>query len=128
MANIVSIPADETDPASTPQTDVLPSQATSPSPKQRPRLDKTPRDTPAKAAGQPATSRSVSKTDLVLKKLRAVRGATIEMLMEATGWQAHSVRGFLSATVRKKLRLQLSSEVGKDGTRRYRIEDAGKGA
>src|SRR5262245_32569201 len=37
-----------------------------------------------------------TKAELVLKKLRLARGATIEMLMEVTGWQAHSVRGFLS--------------------------------
>ena len=48
------------------------------------------------------------------------------MLMEATGWQPHSVRGFLSATVKKKLGLSLVSETSKDGVRRYRI-DAGAG-
>jgi hypothetical protein len=43
--------------------------------------------------------------------------------MEATNWQAHSVRGFLSAVVRKKLGLKLVSETGKDGLRRYRIAE-----
>lgn len=64
-----------------------------------------------------------SKTDTVLRKLRLARGATIAQLAEATGWQLHSVRGFLSGTVRKKLGLRLVSETGKDGIRRYRIED-----
>jgi hypothetical protein len=56
-----------------------------------------------------------NKTDLVLKRLRLSKGVTVARLMEATGWQAHSVRGFLSAVVRKKLALTLVSEVGKDG-------------
>lgn len=64
-----------------------------------------------------------TKAGQVLKKLRSVKGATIEMLVEATGWQAHSVRGFLSGTVRKKLGLTLLSEIGKDRVRRYRISD-----
>ncbi|MFI0849711.1 DUF3489 domain-containing protein [Mesorhizobium sp. IMUNJ 23232] len=63
-----------------------------------------------------------SKTEMVLKKLRSAKGATLEALREATGWQAHSVRGFLSGTVRKKLGQTVASEVGKDGARRYRIE------
>jgi hypothetical protein len=66
---------------------------------------------------------STGKTELVLKQLRSKRGATAASLMEATGWQAHSVRGFLSGTVRKKLRLNLNSEVGKDGQRRYRLTE-----
>ena len=63
----------------------------------------------------------VTKAELVLKKLRAPRGVTVQGLMEATGWQAHSVRGFLSGTVRKKLGFNVLSEIGKDGARRYRI-------
>lgn len=62
-----------------------------------------------------------SKTELVLKKLRSAKGATLLQLCEATGWQAHSVRGFLSATVKKKLGLDLASDAGKDGIRRYRV-------
>jgi hypothetical protein len=64
-----------------------------------------------------------SKTDVVLKRLRQSRGATVVQMMELTGWQQHSVRGFLSGVVRKKLSLNVVSEVGKDGQRRYRIAD-----
>jgi hypothetical protein len=64
-----------------------------------------------------------SKIGLVLKKLRLAEGASVAQLSEATDWQAHSVRGFLSAVVRKRLKLKLASEVGKDGVRRYRIAD-----
>ncbi|MDN5929286.1 MAG: DUF3489 domain-containing protein [Hyphomicrobiales bacterium] len=64
-----------------------------------------------------------NKTAIVLMKLKTRRGATVESLMQATGWQAHSVRGFLSGTVRKKLALTVISEIGKDGVRRYRIDE-----
>lgn len=84
---------------------------------------------PAKAPKAAARNETKqSKSDLVLKKLRLAKGATIEMLMDATGWQAHSVRGFLSAVVKKKLGLNLASDVGKDGVRRYRIDDSAKDA
>ncbi|WP_245499115.1 DUF3489 domain-containing protein [Mesorhizobium sp. M1A.F.Ca.ET.072.01.1.1] len=81
---------------------------------------------PTKAAARNESKQS--KSDLVLKKLRLVKGATIEMLMETTDWQAHSVRGFLSAVVKKKLGLNLVCDVGKDGVRRYRIDDGAKSA
>ncbi|WP_244484465.1 DUF3489 domain-containing protein [Mesorhizobium sp. Root552] len=67
-----------------------------------------------------------TKADLILKKLKSAKGATIEAMMEATGWQAHSVRGFLSGTVKKKLCLVVTSEIGKDGVRRYRIGTSGE--
>lgn len=70
---------------------------------------------------------ATSKTDLVLKKLRGAKGASLAQLSELTGWQAHSVRGFLSGTVRKKLGLNLTSDAGKDGVRRYRISDLTEG-
>jgi len=74
----------------------------------------------AKRVAQPAET----KVSIVLTKLHSFKGATIKMLMEATDWQAHSVRGFLSAVVKKKLGLNLVNEVGKDGVRRYRVDAA----
>ena len=76
----------------------------------------------SKAAGAPAPN----KSEIVVKKLRAAKGATIEQLMAVTGWQTHSVRGFLSGTVKKRLGMSLSSEVGKDGIRRYRVAERAK--
>jgi Protein of unknown function (DUF3489) len=67
-----------------------------------------------------------TKASVVLKKLGSPKGVTIESLMEATGWQAHSVRGFLSAVVKKKLGHNLVNEIGKDGFRRYRIDGTAK--
>lgn len=69
----------------------------------------------------PAGKPKATKSDAVLKLLRGSKGTTIVAMMEATGWQAHSVRGFLSGTVKKKLGFTVESETGKDGGRRYRI-------
>src|SRR3954451_3553570 len=55
------------------------------------------------------------------------RGATIPMMMKATEWQKHSVRSFLAAVVRKRLKLQLTSEKI-DGNRVYKISGAASSA
>jgi hypothetical protein len=54
--------------------------------------------------------------------LRTPAGATLASLAIATQWQQHSVRGFLAGVVRKKLGLNLVSEIGDKG-RVYRIKD-----
>ena len=69
-------------------------------------------------------SRAHSKQMRVLGLLSRPSGATIASIMQCTGWQPHSVRGFLAAVVRKKLGLKLASEKA-DGARIYRIA-AGK--
>ena len=61
-----------------------------------------------------------SKQDRVVALLQQPRGATLDVLVKATGWQKHSVRGFLAGTVRKKLKLPLLS-LKIDGIRTYRI-------
>jgi len=55
--------------------------------------------------------------------LQSPTGATIAAMMKATGWQQHSVRGFLAGVVRKRLKLKLGSKKV-DGTRAYQIPGA----
>ena len=68
----------------------------------------------------PSKPGPTSKIDTVITLLRARGGASIEEMMAATGWQAHSVRGAISGQVRKKLGLEVASDKI-DGIRRYRI-------
>ena len=57
--------------------------------------------------------------------LQSPSGTTIAAMMKATGWQQHSVRGFLAGVVRKRLKLNLGSKK-LDGQRVYRITGKGK--
>ena len=88
----------------------------------------TPGASRAKADVPTAAKQRMTKADIVLGLLRLEEGATVAALCEATGWQAHSVRGFLSATVKKRLSLPLASDLTADGERRYRIAEAGVGS
>ena len=69
------------------------------------------------AAGVVAASKSAQ----VLTLLKRTDGASLDELMKATHWQSHSVRGFLSGAVRKRMGLTLVSDVSEQGLRRYRI-------
>jgi Protein of unknown function (DUF3489) len=68
-----------------------------------------------------------SKQSRVIAMLQSPAGATIAAMMQATGWQQHSVRGFLAGVVRKRLKFKLGSKKV-DGTRVYRVAtgDSGK--
>ena len=65
--------------------------------------------------------RQGSKTSEIVELLKRRTGVTLQELMTATGWQAHSVRGFLSAAVGKKMGLHVDSSKREDGQRVYRI-------
>jgi Protein of unknown function (DUF3489) len=72
-------------------------------------------DPPRPKKGDPG-----SKQSRVIAILQSPAGATIAAMMKATGWQQHSVRGFLAGVVRKRLKLKLGSKKV-DGTRVYQI-------
>ena len=73
------------------------------------------------AAGGPKTFRTGSKGAAIVRLLKRKTGATLPDLMAASGWQAHSVRGFLSGTLKTKHGLTVASEKTEAGVRRYRI-------
>jgi len=87
--------------------------------------------TPAKKAPKGRTkpqlakskvARDGSKTVKILDLLKRAGGVTTKELMKATDWQPHSLRGFLSGTVRKKMGLTVISTKGDDGERTYSLE------
>lgn len=67
-------------------------------------------------------ARPESKSDRVLSLLKQAGGATLDELMKATRWQAHSVRGYLSSAVKKGKGLTVLSACDGAGIRRYRIQ------
>ena len=64
--------------------------------------------------------REGSKIALVVGMLQQPQGATLPAIMAATGWQPHTVRGFIS-TLGKKTGLVVNSAKGADGARTYSI-------
>ena len=79
----------------------------------------TPAQKPPSANVRPGT-----KLALLIDLLNRKQGVTIEEAVEATGWQAHSVRGAISGTIKKKHGLTVTSEPVENRGRVYRIADA----
>lgn len=78
------------------------------------------------SAPQKTSSKLRSKSETILLALKRKRGASLDELCTITGWQAHSLRGHISGTLRKKKKLNVVSDCTKSGTRRYRwIEECG---
>ena len=57
----------------------------------------------------------------LISLLKPKRGATINEMIAATGWQAHSVRGFLAGALKKRHGLEAMSEKRDGEPRRYRL-------
>ncbi len=91
----------------------------------------TPIRKPASKARRGAASKKVdgsvrrgTKQAILIEMLRRPNGATIQQMIAKTGWQAHSVRGALSGTLKKKLGLPVTSETVEGRGRVYRIAEA----
>jgi len=72
------------------------------------------------AAAKPKGAREGTKQAALIAMLRRPEGATVEQMVEATGWQRHTVRGAISGALKKKLGLTVTSEKT-EGARIYRI-------
>ena len=93
---------------------------------QRPSGSRKPRKSKAAASvahnkhqGPPV--RSGTKTAKILRLLARPDGASLAELTKATGWQPHSVRGFLSGTIKRKMRLKLGSLKRANGESAYHL-------
>jgi hypothetical protein len=75
----------------------------------------------AKATKPAKTPRSDSKKEIVLSLLRREHGATLAEIAKATDWQNHSIRGFVSGQVTKKMGMKVESTKSEAGERIYRI-------
>jgi hypothetical protein len=69
----------------------------------------------------PHTGRKNTKQAQVVSLLKRSGGVTLHHLMRATGWQAHSVRGFISGALGKRLGFKIDSFKNSRGERAYRI-------
>jgi len=77
---------------------------------------------PGKAAKEKGVAREGSKTETILEMLKRPGGATAGELIKATSWQPHSLRGFLSGTIRKKMGLTVTSAKSENGERSYSVK------
>jgi hypothetical protein len=75
-----------------------------------------------KASVKKPAAREGSKTAKVVDLLKRPDGATLKEVMKATGWQPHSVRGFISGTLGKKMGLTVISTKVEDGERTYSLK------
>jgi hypothetical protein len=86
-----------------------------------PAKGKAMRTKPIPAARKKET-RPGSKTEVIVDLMKQPGGTTLQAIMAATSWQAHSIRGFISGTLGKKMGLRVVSTRGKDDARRYSVK------
>ena len=85
--------------------------------KKTPNLDAAVQMAVSSKAKAPKTSRSNTLIALLKRK----HGVSIKEMMQATGWQQHSIRGFMAGALKKKLGLAATSTTTKSGERRYHV-------
>jgi hypothetical protein len=77
--------------------------------------------TVAKKQPKTITKTAVTKQAKIITLLQRQKGATLAELGKLTGWQEHSLRGFMSGTLKKRMGFNVTSEQNSKGTRRYHI-------
>jgi len=87
----------------------------------KPRVPSTPRTKNLRGRNLD-NPRPGTKASKVLAVLRRPQGASLKELLKITGWQAHSMRGFLSGTAIKKMGLKVRSFETEPGERRYAVK------
>ncbi len=95
------------------------------SPAKKPRAERTAANPKPKDQNSAPAARAGTKQTLLITLLQRRSGATIDEIAEATGWQAHSVRGAISGAPKKKLGLAVTSEKVAGRGRIYRIAQGG---
>ena len=79
---------------------------------------------PSGNTSTPFQHRAGTKQAKLIEMLRAENGATVAEITEATGWQAHTIRGAISGTLKKKLGLEVTSEKIDGRGRVYKLAQA----
>jgi hypothetical protein len=74
------------------------------------------------AKADKAKTKQPTRLDQLEKLLKRPKGASIDEMCKATGWQSHSIRGAMAGALKKRGHAITSDKV--EGTRRYRIETA----
>jgi hypothetical protein len=112
---------------SIPEPDQVPAKDSTPTAAVKPRgrvASKRAKRANSTAGGKQRPSSAIrpgTKTAKILRLLKRPGGASLAELTKATGWQAHSVRGFLSGAVKAKMRHKVVSAKREDGQRAYRV-------
>jgi Protein of unknown function (DUF3489) len=114
--------ATEAQPKATKRARVVPQGAHVAKTKGKSAKNATPAKKAPKGAKKTKSTREGSKTNQVLELLRQPGGVTAKELMKATAWLPHSVRGFISGTVGRKMGLAVTSTKGEDGERSYSVK------
>ena len=70
----------------------------------------------------PPAATKLTRTDTLITRMRGEGGASAGELAQAVGWQVHSVRGFISGTLKKRAELEVTTDKV-DGVTRYRVRD-----
>lgn len=92
----------------------------------QPKKTETPGTAKAKTVAGRGRRGPKTKKEIALALLERPKGASLAEMQRAIGWQEHSIRGFLAATVKKMPGVSVTSEKPENGPRRYRVVRAGE--